>query len=31
VDLGEILYGSDVIEDDLESILFNAVALTIPK
>jgi hypothetical protein len=29
--LGEILYGSDVIEDDLESILFNAVALTIPK
>jgi hypothetical protein len=31
VDLGEILYGSDGIEDSLESILFNAVALTIPK
>jgi hypothetical protein len=31
VDLDEILYGCDDIEDDLESILFNAVASTIPK
>jgi hypothetical protein len=30
VDLDEILYGDD-IEDDLDSILFNAVAWTIPK
>jgi hypothetical protein len=27
----EILYGGDDIEDDLDSILFNAVASTIPK
>jgi hypothetical protein len=31
VDLDEILYGSDDIEGDLDSILFNAVASTIPK
>jgi hypothetical protein len=31
VDLNEIFYGGDDIEDDLDSILFNAVALTIPK
>jgi hypothetical protein len=31
VDLNEILYGGDDIEDDLDSILFNAVASTIPK
>jgi hypothetical protein len=31
VDLDEILYGYDEIEDDLDSILFSAVALTIPK
>jgi hypothetical protein len=31
VDLDEILYGGDDIEDDLDSILFNAVASTIPK
>jgi hypothetical protein len=29
--LDEILYGGDDIEDDLDSILFNAVASTIPK
>jgi hypothetical protein len=31
VDLDEILYGGDDIEVDLESILFNAVASTVPK
>jgi hypothetical protein len=31
VDLEEILYGGDDNEDDLDSILFNAVASTIPK
>jgi hypothetical protein len=31
VDLDEILYGGDDIENDLDYILFNAVALTIPK
>jgi hypothetical protein len=31
VDLDEILYGGDYIEDYLDSILFNAVASTIPK
>jgi hypothetical protein len=31
VDLDEILYGGDDIEDDLDSILLNAVASTIPK
>jgi hypothetical protein len=30
VDLDEILYGGDGIEEDLDSILFNAVASTIP-
>jgi hypothetical protein len=29
VDLDEILYGDDDIEDDLDSILFNPVASTI--
>jgi hypothetical protein len=31
VDLDEILSGVDGIEDNLDSILFNAVASTIPK
>jgi hypothetical protein len=31
VDLGEILYGDDDIEVDLDSVLLNAVASTIPK
>jgi hypothetical protein len=31
VDLDEILYGDDDIEDDLDAITFNSVALTIPK
>jgi hypothetical protein len=31
VDFNEILYGGDDIEDYLDSILFNVVALTIPK
>jgi hypothetical protein len=31
VNLDEILYGDDDIEDDLDSTLFNAVALTISK
>jgi hypothetical protein len=31
VDLVEILYGGDDTEDDLDSILFNAIASTIPK
>jgi hypothetical protein len=31
VDLDEILYAGDDIEDDLDSILFSAVASTIPK
>jgi hypothetical protein len=31
VDLDEILYGDDEIEDDLDSILLNPVDLTIPK
>jgi tryptophan 2,3-dioxygenase len=31
VDLDEILYGGDGIEDDHDYILFNAVASTIPK
>jgi hypothetical protein len=31
VDLDEIVYGGDDIEDDLDFILFNAVALTVPK
>jgi hypothetical protein len=31
VDLDEILYGGDYIEDDLDVILLNAVASTILK
>jgi hypothetical protein len=31
VDLDEILYEDDDIEDDIDSVLFNAVAWTIPK
>jgi hypothetical protein len=31
VDLDEILYGDDDIEDDLDLILLNTVASTIPK
>jgi hypothetical protein len=31
VDLDEILYGGDDIEGDLETVLFRAVASTIPK
>jgi hypothetical protein len=31
VDLDEIIYGGDDIEGDLDSILLNLVALTIPK
>jgi hypothetical protein len=31
VDLDEILYGGDYIEDDPDSILFNAVSSTIPE
>jgi hypothetical protein len=31
MDLDDILYGGDDIEEDLDSILFNAVASTIPK
>jgi hypothetical protein len=31
VDFNEILYGGDDTEDDLDSILFNAVASTIQK
>jgi hypothetical protein len=31
VDFDKILYGGDETEDDLYSILFNAVASTIPK
>jgi hypothetical protein len=31
VDLDEILYGGDDIEGDLDFILFNSVASTIPK
>jgi hypothetical protein len=29
MDLDEILYGDDGIEDDLESMLFNPVAFTV--
>jgi hypothetical protein len=31
VDLDEILYGGDAIQDDIYSILLNPVASTIPK
>jgi hypothetical protein len=31
MDLGEILYGNDNFEDDLNSLLFNLVASTISK
>jgi hypothetical protein len=31
VDLDEISYGGEDIKDDLDFILFNAVASTIPK
>jgi hypothetical protein len=31
MDLDEILYGGDDIEDDLESILFSPIASTISK
>jgi hypothetical protein len=31
IDLYEILYEGDAIEGDLDAILFNAVASTIPK
>jgi hypothetical protein len=31
VDLDKMLYGSNDIEDDLDSILFNPVASTISK
>jgi hypothetical protein len=31
LDLDEILYDDDDIEDDLDSMLFNTVALTVSK
>jgi hypothetical protein len=31
VDLDEILYGNDTVEDDIGSILLNLIASTIPK
>jgi hypothetical protein len=31
VDLDEILYGNDKVEDDIDSILLNIVASTIQK
>jgi hypothetical protein len=31
VDLDEILYGDDDIEDDLDSMLFNLIVSTISK
>jgi hypothetical protein len=31
VDLDEILYGGDDIEEDLDAIFFNSVVSTIPK
>jgi hypothetical protein len=31
VDLDEILYGGDDTEDNLDSVLFNAVASAIPN
>jgi hypothetical protein len=31
VDLDEILYGGDDVEDDIDSIQLNLVASTIPK
>jgi hypothetical protein len=31
VDLDEILYGGDDVEDDIDPILLNLVASTIPK
>jgi hypothetical protein len=31
VDLEEILYGGDEVEDDIDTILLNLVASTIPK
>jgi hypothetical protein len=31
VDLDEILYGGDDIEDGLDCVLLNAVASTVPK
>jgi hypothetical protein len=31
VDLDEILYGGDDIEDDIDSILLNLVASTLPN
>jgi hypothetical protein len=31
VDFDEILYGSDDVEDDMEYLLLNVVASTIPK
>jgi hypothetical protein len=31
VDLGEILYGNDDIQDEFEATYFNPVTLTIPK
>jgi hypothetical protein len=31
VDLDEILYGGDDVEDDIDSILLHLVASTIPK
>jgi hypothetical protein len=31
IDVDEILYGGDAIEGDLDAILSNAVASTIPK
>jgi hypothetical protein len=31
VDLDNILYGADDVEDDIDSILLNLVASTIPK
>jgi hypothetical protein len=31
VDLDEILYGGDDVEDNIDSILLNIIASTIPK
>jgi hypothetical protein len=31
VDLAEIVHGGDDVEDDIDSILLNLVASTIPK
>jgi hypothetical protein len=31
MDVDEVLYGDDDIEDDLDSVLLNPLALTTPK